>query len=171
LLTGRPLYRYQLADVTESGWQEIKLRWDIQSLTPYRGDLSKDACGMLDWLRAWGETNRVRIAYSLPWGYVSTENAMNFHEHSRNFLLQVAAHIPVLKDPKLGAHCVRRDFSDTSLHLTQHAAALRMDSLCHQITNWSVWTSAELTQLPLTPDSSPQGSPTTGINLKNTGSE
>lgn len=144
VLHGRPLYRYQLADVKEAGWLQITLHRDIPSQKPRTANLSKDAHGMLAWLRDWSEKNRIRLAYSMPWAYVADSDTSALRAQNRNFLLQVAAYIPVLKDAKLGVHNVHRDFADTALHLTPAAAALRMDSLCDQVAQWSVWAPAEL---------------------------
>ena len=147
LLRGRPLYRYNISEVNPSGWHRVDLHWDFEAQSPYAAELSNDAHKLLDWLRQWCATNRIRLAYSLPWTFVPAEQAGTFREHSRNLLLQIAAHVPVLKDPALGAYCVRERYSDTALHLDAEGAALRTDTLAQQLTNWSVWSSEELAQL------------------------
>jgi hypothetical protein len=147
LLRGRPLYRYHIGEVQPGGWHKIDLRRDMQSQGAYSGSLSHDAHSLLAWLKQWGTTNNVRVAYSLPWTYVADKDARVFREHSREFLLQIATHLPVLKDPTLGAYTVREHYTDTPMHLDAIGAALRTDTLGHQLTNWSTWSTNDLANL------------------------
>lgn len=147
LIGGRPLYRYNVAELSPCGWQHVPLRWNFAAESPYKGQLSDDARKFFASLRDWCASNDVRLAYSMPWSYVPAREAREFREQSRNLLLQIAAYMPVLKDPSLGAYCVREHFTDTALHLDSEGAALRTDSVAQQLTSWSVWSSAELAEL------------------------
>jgi hypothetical protein len=151
-LRGRPLFRYNMSQVSQSGWQRLDLHWEFAPVVPYRAELSQDVHKLLAWLRDWSAANHVRLVYSMPWCYVSETEANTFREHSRNLLLQIAAYMPVLKDPLLGAYCVRKHYGDTALHLDAEGAALRTDSIAQQLTNWSVWSSAELAELRFSKD-------------------
>ena len=146
-LTGRPLYRYSISDVSPSGWHQVNLRRDFFSGSPYQLELSTDARRLLNWLSVWCADNHIRVAYSLPWCYVPAKEARKFREHSRNLLLQIAAQMPVLKDTALGAHSVRELYSDNAMHLDPQGAVLRTDSLAQQLINWSVWSTEELAHL------------------------
>ena len=152
VLRGRPLYRYNMSQVSQSGWQRVDLHWDFKPEAPYRAELSQDARKLLAWLREWSAVHHVRLVYSMPWCYVPEAGAAAFREHSRNFLLEIASYMPVLKDPILGAYCVRQHYGDTALHLDAVGAALRTDSVAEQLTNWSVWSPSELAQMRFSDD-------------------
>jgi hypothetical protein len=144
---GGPLYRYHFNDIHASGWQEITIKRDLTG-PPVRGPaLSPDARQLLGWLRSWCVANKVRLAYSLPWGYSPRDNVQQFEAENLDFLLQISRFLPVLKDPALGADTRREQFADTEWHLTPDAAALRTDALAREIEEWSVWTTEELQQM------------------------
>jgi len=152
LLGGRPLDRYGIAELSPCGWHPMRAHSDFKGRSFQPGELSSDARKFLGWLRKWCATNELRLAYSMPWSYVSPEDARVSREQNRNFLLQIAAYMPVLKDPMLGAYSVREHYADTALHLDTEGAALRTDRVAQQLTNWSVWSSAELAELRFSDD-------------------
>jgi hypothetical protein len=143
----KPLYRYSPEEVTPSGWQRARDFRAIPDQTIVEDRLSPDARKLLAALRHWGETNRVQVAYSLPWGWVSQQRCAAFQRMNARFLAEVAEILPVLKDPALGAHPVREHFADTEWHLTAEGAAARSDALAAQIKAQTFWSRQELAEL------------------------
>ena len=141
------LYRYQVADLRPSGFNQTPVRMPVDGPASHSGHLSPDARGFLRALRAWCEAHQVRVAYSLPWSFTPTDQVAGYQKLNAGFLLEVAEFLPVLKDPRLGAYTVREHFADTGLHLTEVGAAVRTDELAGQLKLWRVWTAAELRPL------------------------
>ncbi len=85
------------------------------------------------------------------------EDLKRFQESNLRYLYEIAATMPVLKDPQLGANTNREDFADTSFHPTAQGAALRTDELAREIKPWTVWTRDELARRlkAVAPDPSP----------------
>lgn len=144
LASGQPLYRYHLTDFQPGGWQQTAVRRPLEPAVPAEMHLSSDARRLLRSLRAWCEPKGVRLAYVLPWAYVTPENLTGFQTANRRFLAEVAECLPVLRDPRLGAYPVREHFADTIWHLTEQGARVRTDELARLIKNWQVWSSKEL---------------------------
>jgi hypothetical protein len=144
LLVGRPLYRYHLSEFHPSGWQETAVRLPLESEPVTEMHLSDDARQLLRALREWCEERSIRVAYLLPWAYVSSENLVDLQTANRRFLAEVAECMPVLKDPRFGAYAVRDHYADTIWHLTEEGARIRTDELARQIKGWEVWTAEEL---------------------------
>jgi len=138
------LYRYQVADLHPSGFNQTPVRMPVDGPAGHGGHLSPDARGFLRALRAWCETHHVRVAYSLPWSFTPLDRVAGYQKLNAAFLLEVAEFLPVLKDPRLGAYTVREHFADTGLHLTEVGAAVRTDELAEQLKRWRLWTAAEL---------------------------
>jgi hypothetical protein len=147
----KPLYRYSPEEVTPSGWQCARDFRAIPDQSIVAGRLSPDARKLLTALRHWGETNRVQVAYSLPWGWVSEQRKAAFERMNVRFLAEMAGILPVLKDPTLGVHPVREHFADTEWHLTAAGAAARSDALAAQIKTRSFWSRQELAELARKP--------------------
>src|ERR1019366_9733903 len=84
-------------------------------------------------LRQWCDAHRVRLAYALPWTYTDEEHAAELRRNNLNFLNQIAAILPVLRDPRLGADTAKEDFADTVWHLRPSAAHTRTDELAEQL--------------------------------------
>jgi len=146
-LMGRPAFRYKLSDIRASGWAQTDVRMSFEG-SPGHGDhLSKPGRQLVVRLRDWCQSNQVRVAYSLPWAYSPVDQAAQFRRHNACFLGDMAALVPVLKDPGLGADTNRDDFADTNFHLATPAAEARTDQLARQILNWDLWTVDELTAL------------------------
>lgn len=140
----KPLYRYSPEEITPSGWQRARELRDLPELGTTDGHLSPDSRNLLAKLKQWGDTNHIQVIYSLPWGYVHPARARALQRINLRFLREVAALVPVLKDPSLGAYPVREHFADTEWHLTAAGAAARSDSLAVQLKANLFWTQAEL---------------------------
>ncbi len=139
----KPLYRYAPAEISASGWQRANDFRDIPD-RPLAGSLSPDARKLLEKLRQWGEEHRVKVAFSMPWCYVTEPRVAAFRDANIRFLLEVSAILRVLKDPALGIHTVREHYADTEWHLTEEGAALRSSALAAQIKGGRYWTREEL---------------------------
>lgn len=147
LIRREPLYRYQLADYHPSGWKHTTVRVPVTGIAGHNTRLSDDSIRLLNNLKTWCDKQQVRIVYSLPWSYCPTNEIKNFQRQNAQFLAQVAAIIPVLKDPMLGADPIAEHYADSSLHLTEAAVPIRTDQLASQIKSWQLWTVAELETL------------------------
>lgn len=141
------LYRYHLADLRSSGFNQTPIRLPVVGPAGHGGHLSPDARELLRALRAWCEAHRVRVAYSLPWSFTPPDQVVGFQKLNAGFLIEVAEFLPVLQDPRLGAYTVRDHFADTALHLTEAGAAVRTDELAGQVKGWRIWTVTELRSL------------------------
>ncbi len=150
VLLRRPLYRYHPEDIHPGGWFQTQERRQLPEPDPSPADLSPDSRALLVRLKQWGDTNRVRVMYSVPWIYCGQHGERGIRRLYLHFLQQVAPIMPVLKDPTLGADPRPEDFADSDGHLTPSAAERRTDSLARQLQQQSFWTRAELDQLQRT---------------------
>jgi hypothetical protein len=156
----RPLYPYFAAELHPSGWHEVGARRAVKSVKEAPTKLSKEGRSWLVALHDWCDQRNVRVAYALPWGYSSPEDLKRFQGCNLRFLYEVAATMPVLKDPNLGADTNLEHFADTPFHPTAQGAALRTDELAREIKPWTIWTRDELDErlkaIPLDPSQSPR---------------
>jgi hypothetical protein len=139
-----PLYRYSLSDYHLSGWKQTAVRLPIDGPAWHRVALSDDSRRLLRNLRDWCDRHAVRVAYSLPWSYTPPQARDRFRQDNLDFLLQVAAFLPILRDARLGVDTELAHYADTQFHLNERGAALRSDELASQITHWDVWLPGEL---------------------------
>ncbi len=146
---GKPLYRYQKADIQPSGWQIARDFREFEEALPGEGHLSVDARQLLVKLKDWGQKNEVRIVYSLPWGYTSPRNAAALRKVNLRFLIEMAEIMPVLRDPTLGVHTQKEDFADTCWHLRAEAARNRSAQLASLLKDSLYWPTSELAVLVL----------------------
>jgi len=142
----RPLYPYFVSELHPSGWHEVGERIIVKSVKTAPTKLSKEGRAWLIGLHDWCDRRNVRVAYALPWGYCSPENLARFQGCNLQFLRDVAATMPVLKDPHLGADTNREHFANTPFHPTAEGAALRTDELAREIKSWTLWTPDELNE-------------------------
>ncbi|MBM3878616.1 MAG: hypothetical protein FJ387_02700 [Verrucomicrobia bacterium] len=147
----RPLYRYAPADVHPSGWQQTRERRAIVEPAPVVGHLSPDGRQLLEAARAWAQAHGVRLVYSLPWCYISPEQAPRLRAANAQFLREVAATVPVLKEPALGAYSQREHFADTEWHLTRAGAVARSEALSAPLLQGATWTDADLATVAARP--------------------
>jgi hypothetical protein len=146
---GKPLYRYQKADIQLSGWQIARDFREFEEALPGEGRLSVDARQLLVKLKEWGQKNGVRVVYSLPWGYTSLRNAEALRKVNLRFLLEMAEILPVLRDPTFGVHTQKEDFADTCWHLRAEAARKRSAQLATLLKDSLYWSTSELSSLVL----------------------
>lgn len=143
LLRGQPLYRYTPADFDESGHQQTSAKAPL--VTP-RGQviLSADSKAWLTKLRAHCAEAGVELIYALPWAFCPDTERDRLQKENAAFLLQVQEFMPVLREPRLGAHPVAAHFADTSFHLTKEGAVIRTSELITSLRSRSFWTASEL---------------------------
>jgi hypothetical protein len=144
VLLRKPLYRYAAPEIHASGWQEARDFREFALIQPGAPGLSADGRALLAALVRWAEAREVRVCYALPWACVEPAVLEEFRRTSASFLRDVAALLPVLKDPALGVHAVREHFSDTGWHLTPAGAQVRTDALAAQLAAGEFWSLAEL---------------------------
>jgi hypothetical protein len=143
-MRGQPLYRYQNSDYNRSGWARTAVRLPLTGEIGEAPHLSADVRILLANLSRWCQTNGVRVAYSLPWLYCSPERLRLCQKQNAEFLIEIMAFVPVLRDPALGADPDASDFADTPLHLTETGAVRRTDELGRELQQWDTWTRADL---------------------------
>jgi hypothetical protein len=144
LIRGQKLYRYRVEEMRPSGWSQTPVRLAISGPPEHGVLIPPSSRQFLRSLSEWCRARKVKLAYSLPWGYTPPEKVRPFQIENLRFLLQVIAIMPVLKDARLGAYSERDQFADTAWHLTGAAARLRTDELGDQVTHWKLWTAEEL---------------------------
>ena len=65
------------------------------------------------------------MVYILPWAYAPEHSAEIMRQANSHFLNQVAAIMPVIREPAMGVHTERHDFSDSEQHLSIDGAKKR----------------------------------------------
>jgi hypothetical protein len=143
----RPLYRYTIQDFDEAGWTRTQVRRPLAGAMLPPNALTHEVRRYLLALQEWCRDHHVRLVYSLPWGYVPTDQAPSFRKASAGFLLCILEFMPALKDPSLGARSNPGEFADTPIHLTEESARVRTELIAQQLASNAVWTADELSQL------------------------
>jgi len=143
-ILGQPLYRYKLSDYHRSGWKQTAVRVPQTAGAGFGPHLSTGARIMLTNLSQWSRTNGVRLAYSLPWCYCPPDELRDVRHKNAEYLAEIMAFVPVLRDPTLGADTVATDFADAALHPDEAGAARRTDELGRELKQWDIWTRTEL---------------------------
>jgi len=138
VLLRQPLYRYSKDEIQSDGWHAVTARRDIPEPIVAAFDLSPHGHDLLRRIREYCAERHVRVAYSLPWMYVSPQQEAKAKAGFRDFLDQVSSIIPVLNDVALGTHTVKEDFADTPLHLKPEAANRRSDEIARALRQWDV---------------------------------
>ncbi len=146
LVQGRPLYRYNTAEVRPTGFHQTPVRTPLTSLTSHAGHLAPDARVLLEALAQWCRSNQVALCYSLPWRYTPTNAVPAYQRLNAGLLCEIAEYCPVLRDEQLGAHVVLGHFADTEFHLNEPGASLRTSQLGDQLKSGRFWTRDELRQ-------------------------
>lgn len=138
---GEAIWHYSISETDASGYQTTSHRLkDPFQMVPYEGQLSEHNKTLLKETRQWCDRNQVRVAYSLPWGYWEPDVQTKWEAINFNLVKQIAAILPVLRDPRMGVYREPAHFTDTYNHLNTEGAALRSDELARQIKAWDVWT-------------------------------
>ena len=144
LLRRGPLYRYDLADLRPDGFLQTEVRVPVVDAAWHNGILPPASQTFLEALREFGRAHQVRIVYALPWSYCPPKDLERFQQLNARFLLQVARHLPVVWDPRLGAYPEAAQFADSGFHLNLEGSRIRTDELAASLRSQRVWTEAEL---------------------------
>src|SRR5207253_2602621 len=67
LIAHKPLYSYEVANASPSGWNHTVMRRPLPGSPAQRLVLSDDARQFLRSFRDWADQHQVRVVYSLPW--------------------------------------------------------------------------------------------------------
>ena len=152
IIQGRPMYRYQIAAASPSGWMRTDVRVPLSGPPGHGSGLSNDARHFLSALSDWCHERDVRVAYSLPWGYTPRAQVAGFRRSNADLLAQIVDFVPVLKDLELGADTEAGHFADTAWHLTEEGSRLRTAELGSAVKQWDVWSAKELQLIALGDD-------------------
>jgi len=144
IILRQPLYRYARSELKEGGWHEVAARRDLGNPGVGKLTLSPEGKELLATIYRECQRRGVRVAYAFPWQFCVPEDLTATQREDLLFVREVAAVIPVLREPSLGAHAVREHFADTLLHPIGTAAALRTDELAQAVASWTVWTPEEV---------------------------
>lgn len=147
LLSGKPLYRYQLDEVDVTGWEQSPLHREPQPSAGSPEPLREDVRQFLLSLKEWCSQHQVRLAYSLPWTYTDEAHLNELQENNRRLLEQISSIMPVLQDRRLGADTVKEHFADTVWHLNRNAAETRTDIVAQAVRSWQVWSPTDLASI------------------------
>ena len=144
LMERKPLYRYHLNDYHKSGWVQTDVRLPLTQPAEHGTKLSEDARQLLTNISAWCQTNGIRVAYAFPWSYCPADQLRRYEKQNLEFIGEVMAFIPVLRDPSLGADPAAGDFADSPLHPVEATAARHSDELGREVQQWDTWTREKL---------------------------
>ncbi len=144
VLMGQPLYRYGPVEIETGGWHKVAARREFGVPLVQTNKLSAAGRGWLIRIRDECLQRNVRVACTIPWQFCLPENGAAVQSQNLQFLREMSAVLPVLREPSIGVHAVRGHFADTDLHPTAEAAALRTDELAATIKSWTTWTDAEI---------------------------
>ena len=144
IILRQPLYRYARSELKEGGWHEVAARRDLGNPGVGKLTLSPEGKELLATIYRECQRRGVRVAYAFPWQFCVPEDLTATQREDLLFVREVAAVIPVLREPSLGAHAVREHFADTLLHPIGAAAALRTDELAQAVASWTVWAPEEV---------------------------
>jgi hypothetical protein len=147
ILRGDPGYRYKIKNVHPSGWIQTDVRDARPDQISTPQEISPAMQHYLQALSDWCKIRHVRLAYSLPWLYVTPAHLSDFQKDNLSFLIRVSNYMPVLKDPVLGACSTPEYFADTAWHLTGQGAQVRNEAFARQIQTWDVWSKSELEKM------------------------
>ncbi len=125
LAARRPLYRYDLPDVSESGWVRTAAQYPFGPEPPRPPRVGPGARRVLGQLCDWGAARRVEVFLALPWAYSTEEIAPAARRENLTLVRELGRSLPVLRDEDLGIRTRREEFSDTALHLSEAGARLR----------------------------------------------
>jgi len=125
-----PLYRYSAENSLPGGLQVTDERRNFAG-TPTNTiedatiSLSPEGAALITNIRQEAEQRGIRVVYILPWAYAPEHSAEIMRQANSHFLNQVAAIMPVIREPEKGVHTERQDFADSGQHLTLEAAGKR----------------------------------------------
>ena len=130
LALGMPLYRYSAENSLPGGLQVTDERRNFNvapasTIEDASISLSPEGAALLANIRQEAERHGIRVAYVLPWEYYPEQSSEIQRLANSHFLDQVEAIMPVIREPAMGVHTERQDFSDSGQHLTLAAAVKR----------------------------------------------
>jgi hypothetical protein len=133
-----PLYRYSIENLKPGGLQVTEERRDFADTMDFSNpsqskDISKKGIKLLETAVLSAQERGIEVFYSLPWSYWPAETASERRTANAAFLASVEEHIPVLREPVMGAYPELRDFSDSAQHLTRQAASIRSGSFVRSL--------------------------------------
>jgi hypothetical protein len=133
LALGHPLYRYHASDSRPGGLQVTSERRPTALSQPTnKGNslqLSSGGRALLAKIRNKANAQGIRVAYLLPWSYVSQSEAVDARESNKQLLATVSEYLPVIAEPDFGVRTNPQEFADSRQHLTQEAALKRASQL------------------------------------------
>ncbi len=134
-----------LSKMDASGWVSSSYRpREYLSSSFYSSHLSEDNKKLLQWVHKQCQQRGARVAYCLAWSLREPGDAAVIRKTNLSLLKEIAAIMPVLRDPRMGVCTDRSQFSDTYYHLNAEAAVQRTDELARLIKAWGVWGPGEL---------------------------
>lgn len=133
-----PLYRYSAENSQPGGLQitDERRNFAVGTATNTKAatlSLSPEGAALLANIRQAAERRGIRVAYAMPWSYAPEQSAEIQRQANSHFLDQVAAIMPVIREPAMGVHTARDEFADTAQHLTSDGARHRSQEFAKTI--------------------------------------
>lgn len=128
-LMGRPMYRYQLRDLRESGLLTTPVTSGLVARSSSPNSLSESAKKLLKELVSVARERKLNVIYGLPWVYSDEENANLVRKDRLKFLNDVEKIMPVIYEDDFGVNTEKINFRDSPQHLSETAARTRTERL------------------------------------------
>jgi hypothetical protein len=124
-------YRYTLDDYREGGRLDTSFdnKWLAASRALPPQHLTEEGKQLLREVVRIGNERNLKVIYALPWAYTESEHVEANRKLNRTLLDEIAAIVPVLEDPMLGAIDDRSLFSDTEYHLSDAGSRRRSEAV------------------------------------------
>lgn len=143
----QPWYRYDLAELHAGGWHAVAARRDVHGPGTVAPRLSPAGRELLAGVVAAMAARGGRAVYAVPRGYCPPDRLPEYRRWLAAFAAQVAAAMPVLRDPGFGAVTDPALFADTPWHPTPESAVSGSAQLGARLTTLETWSKAELEAL------------------------
>ena len=134
-LSGRPPYAYSLNNY-QNGILTIPNGGptkDIEEFSPASKKFTEQTAHTLREISNYANSRKIRVFFTLPWECFKREACPAMRSEHQEYLKQVERYMPVLRDPKLGAHDRPEDFLDTGFHMTLEAGKERSIRLAQSL--------------------------------------
>ena len=129
ILMGRPMYRYQLRDMRESGLLTTSVTSGLVARNSSPESLSGSAKKLLKDLVLVARARNLNLIYGFPWVYSDEENVHLVRQDRSKFLNDVEKIMPVIYEDGWGVSTEKINFRDSPQHLTETAARRRTELL------------------------------------------
>lgn len=131
-------YRYKTKDLRYRGRLETPVHDPDMSVSGPTGftQLSADARQLLLEFKKTADRKEVRIAYSMPWMYTSSENIDTRRQENLQILDDISSIMPVIEDGYLAAAENIDWFADSGLHLSAEGSKIRSEALAPPLSKW-----------------------------------